>query len=81
MRPNDGLFSHLWRSSKLRVCADGAANRLHDALDDEARGGHLPDLIAGDLDSLRDDVAQFYAARGVPIARQPEQDRHDFEKA
>ena len=74
------LFSHLWRSSKLRVCADGAANRLHDALDDEARGGHLPDLIAGDLDSLRDDVAQFYAARGVPIARQPEQDRHDFEK-
>ena len=59
VRPNDGLFSHLWRSSKLRVCADGAANRLHDALDDEARGGHLPDLIAGDLDSLRDDVAQF----------------------
>ena len=80
VRPNDGLFSHLWRASKLRVCADGAANRLHDALDDEARGGHLPDLIAGDLDSLRDDVAQFYAARGVPIARQPEQDRHDFEK-
>ena len=25
-------------------------------------------------------MAQFYAARGVPIARQPEQDRHDFEK-
>jgi len=77
-----GLFSHLWRASQLRVCADGAANRLHDAFlaDDEARGAHLPDLIAGDLDSLRDDVAQFYAARGVPIARQPEQDRHDFEK-
>ena len=49
-------------------------------VDDEARGGHLPDLIAGDLDSLRDDVARFYETRGVSIVHEPEQDSHDFEK-
>jgi len=73
-------FSHLWRQSSLRVCADGAANRLYDNLDEEARAQMLPDLITGDLDSLRGDVATFYSDRGVPIEGDTEQDSHDFEK-
>ena len=42
-------------------------------------GGDVPDLITGDLDSLRGDVA-FYTDRGVPIESVPDQDSHDFEK-
>ena len=73
-------FSHLWRQSSLRLCADGAANRLHDSLGDAARAEMLPDLITGDLDSLRGDVATFYTDHGVPIESVPDQDSHDFEK-
>ena len=41
----------------------------------------LPDLIAGDLDSLRDDVAAYYSCRDVPIEGEAvDQDSHDFEK-
>ena len=73
-------FTHLWRQSSVRVCADGAANRLHDSLIDPARSEMLPDLITGDLDSLRPDVASFYEKRGVHIEGENEQDSHDFEK-
>ena len=51
------IFTHLWREAGVRLCADGAANRLHDSLADADRGRLLPDLIKGDLDSIRDDVA------------------------
>jgi len=73
-------FSHLWRQSSLRLCADGAANRLHDSMSEGTRGTLLPDLITGDLDSLRGDVATFYAGHGVPIEGVTDQDSHDFEK-
>ena len=73
-------FTHLWRQSSLRLCADGAANRLYDNLDDAARMRMLPDLITGDLDSLRGDVASFYSEHGVSIEGNPSQDTHDFEK-
>jgi len=73
-------FEHLWRQSSLRVCADGAANRLYDSLAEPRRSQMLPDLITGDLDSLRGDVATFYSARGVPIEGETEQETHDFEK-
>jgi len=73
-------FEHLWRQASRRLCADGAANRLHDSLEKQLRGEFLPDLIAGDLDSLRADVADFYKANGVPIEGEVDQDTHDFEK-
>lgn len=73
-------FAHLWDHSSLRVCADGAANRLHDSLGEPERSRRLPDSIAGDLDSLRPDVAAYYAERGVAIEGEDEQSTHDFEK-
>jgi len=73
-------LSHLWSNAAVRLCADGAANRLHDALDERSRNTMLPDLIRGDLDSLRDDVAEFYQRSGVVIEHEPDQDTHDFEK-
>ena len=88
------LFSHLWDEASVRVCADGAANRLHDALSverraalraacippAERRSNQLPDVITGDLDSIRPEVLEFYEQIGVPVVREPEQDSHDFEK-
>ena len=88
------LFSHLWEEASVRVCADGAANRLHDALSverraalraacippAERRSNQLPDVITGDLDSIRPEVLEFYEQIGVPVVREPEQDSHDFEK-
>ena len=73
-------FQHAWDQSAVRICADGAANRLYDSLTDADRQIMLPNVITGDLDSLRDDVAQFYEERGVLILREAEQDTHDFEK-
>ena len=88
------LFGHLWDEASVRVCADGAANRLHDALSAERRAAlraarippaergsnQLPDVITGDLDSIRPEVLAFYEELGVPVVREPEQDSHDFEK-
>ena len=41
------------------ACADGGANRLHD----DTNGHFFPNLIIGDLDSLRDDVQKHYETR------------------
>jgi len=73
-------FAHLWSSSSVRLCADGAANRLHDSLCESERSKMLPDMIGGDMDSLRSDVAEYYRSRGVAIEGESGQDTHDFEK-
>ncbi|KAL1523198.1 hypothetical protein AB1Y20_018151 [Prymnesium parvum] len=73
-------FDCLWDRASLRVCADGAANRLYDSLTESTRRTMLPDVISGDLDSIRGDVANFYSAEGVPLAKESEQETNDFEK-
>lgn len=40
----------------------------------------LPDVIHGDLDSLRDDVRDYYAAHGVEVSRDGDQYSTDFGK-
>ncbi|KAF7312319.1 TPK-B1-binding domain-containing protein [Mycena indigotica] len=73
------LFLRVWNSSQWRCCADGGANRLFDILGEE-RVFYLPQLIKGDLDSLRPDVRKFYASKGVPIVGDPDQDSTDLMK-
>ncbi|THH26303.1 hypothetical protein EUX98_g7884 [Antrodiella citrinella] len=79
-----GLFQRLWVSSDWRCCADGGANRLHDAClkrdGKDVRENYLPDFIKGDLDSLREDVKQYYASKGVPIIYDKDQDSTDLMK-
>jgi len=41
----------------------------------------LPELIHGDLDSLRPDVKFYYASRGVSVTQDPDQYSTDFAKA
>lgn len=63
-------FERLWQGATVRVCADGAANRLLDTLG-EARLSTLalPTAVVGDLDSIRPDVRAFFEARVRRCAR------------
>ncbi|TFK27212.1 thiamine pyrophosphokinase Thi80 [Coprinopsis marcescibilis] len=75
------LIQRVWQSSRWRACADGGANRLYDTLqNDENRVKYLPDLIKGDLDSLRLDVREFYTKNGVPVVKDEDQDSTDLMK-
>ncbi|KAI0925984.1 hypothetical protein AcV5_008566 [Taiwanofungus camphoratus] len=82
------LVHRLWDACIWRCCADGGANRLYDTLksrlqseqDRDLRSLYIPDLIKGDLDSLRDDVREFYAALNVPITRDSDQYATDLMK-
>lgn len=79
----------LYRHACFRLCADGGANRLHDLLIEtcgredvrDCLAQCLPDLIHGDLDSLRDDVRRNYESLKVEISHDPDQYSTDFGKA
>lgn len=81
--PDAALLNYLWsRCAAFRVVADGAANRL---LDECIRGRgmtHLvPHALAGDGDSVRPDVAAYFAAEhGLKFLLDADQDTHDMVK-
>ncbi|KAI5120207.1 hypothetical protein M0805_006313 [Coniferiporia weirii] len=77
------LLVRVWNACQWRACADGGANRLFDVLQGctEPRAAEfLPDLIKGDLDSLRPDVSEYYARLGVPIVKDGDQYSTDLMK-
>jgi hypothetical protein len=72
------LLRRLWHATDWHCCADGGANRLHDVLNCDAIDStttanasaapdrvddYLPDLLKGDLDSVREDVRRYYETR------------------
>ncbi|RDX57588.1 thiamine pyrophosphokinase [Lentinus brumalis] len=78
------LLHRVWQSSTWHACADGGANRLHDVLRDhdgkDLRHLYTPDLIKGDLDSLRNDVGTYYSSHGVRIVHDEDQYSTDLMK-
>ncbi|KAG7099794.1 hypothetical protein E1B28_001606 [Marasmius oreades] len=87
------LLDRVWRSTHWHCCADGGANRLYDvtACKSRSNGWHelssaetraklIPDLIKGDLDSLRCDIQHYYASQGVPVIKDSDQDSTDLMK-
>lgn len=60
-------------SSLPFIAADGAANALHEM-------GIIPDILAGDLDSVHPSVLEAVHQHGMVIA-DTDQDINDFEKA
>ena len=76
--PPSLLFERLWQSSTFHICADGGANRLYDAT--HGKDNYLPNVIRGDLDSLRDPVREYYASKDVLIEKDPCQDTNDLDK-
>lgn len=75
-------FELVWKQSRLRICADGGANRLLAYLKlNGCERKFLPDVIIGDLDSLLDDTMQFYRSAGVMIKLQSSQYYTDLGKS
>lgn len=75
------LFWNLWSSAQLTVCADGGANRLYDrCVTLNVQHQVVPHFIKGDLDSLRPDVREFFAARGTTVLRDEDQNSNDMDK-
>ncbi|RKP01808.1 hypothetical protein CXG81DRAFT_11508 [Caulochytrium protostelioides] len=71
------VAAFLWPQTRVRVCADGAANALRRL----RRPAWRPDAIVGDLDSITADVRAWYAdALGVPLVHVADQDRTDLQK-
>ncbi|KAI0701204.1 thiamine pyrophosphokinase Thi80 [Cytidiella melzeri] len=83
------LLHRLWQRSSWRCCADGGANRLLDSVRTQSieqskstslEIAYLPDLIKGDLDSLRLDVKDIYLSQGVAIVQDHDQYSTDLMK-
>jgi thiamine pyrophosphokinase len=86
---NAPLVSHqvlvnILSQSPLRICADGGSNVMYDTISSGSCPEcerMLPHIVIGDLDSIRDDVREFFSSRGVEIMKVWDQDRTDLEKA
>jgi len=82
---NRALMELLWERCSHHLCADGGANRLYDSFGDgdkeeAARRRYVPEMIVGDLDSLRNDVRHFYERAGSKLILIQDQDWNDLEK-
>ncbi|KAK1669473.1 hypothetical protein QYE76_057632 [Lolium multiflorum] len=79
----------VWTRARLRVCADGGANRVFDGMPDllpgqdpdEIRERYKPDAIKGDMDSIRPEVKEYYSNLGAKIIDEShDQDTTDLHK-
>ncbi|CAO1947147.1 unnamed protein product [Urochloa humidicola] len=79
----------LWARARLRVCADGGANRVFDGMPEllpgedpaDVRARYKPDLIKGDMDSIRPEVKEYYSNLGANIVDEShDQDTTDLHK-
>ncbi|KAI9181818.1 hypothetical protein LWI28_018950 [Acer negundo] len=79
----------LWNHAQVRLCADGGANRVFDELPElfphedafEVRKRYKPDLIKGDMDSVRAEVLDFYSSLGTKVVDEShDQDTTDLHK-
>eukprot|EP01026_Neomeris_dumetosa_P047088 TRINITY_DN4032_c0_g1_i1.p1 TRINITY_DN4032_c0_g1~~TRINITY_DN4032_c0_g1_i1.p1 ORF type:complete len:331 (-),score=26.49 TRINITY_DN4032_c0_g1_i1:502-1494(-) len=83
----------IWHNAMFRLCADGGANRIYEQLphlvqyeEEEDNPGlirsrYRPDMIKGDLDSIHQNVRDFYEGLGVEVIdRSFDQSTTDLEK-
>lgn len=79
-------LQQLMQRASFCVFADGGSNRVHDACMHHDPSGKLaksllPSAIAGDWDSIRPEVAEFYADLGVRLEKDDGQDDNDLWKS
>lgn len=78
---NENYLIKLWSKSMVKLCADGASNRLYEwCYKNNCLNSYIPDYICGDLDSIRNEVKDFYKSNGSKIIRLYNQDFTDFTK-
>jgi thiamine pyrophosphokinase len=53
------ITRRLWNNFDFKICCDGGANRLFDGFIDD-KELFIPDMVIGDLDSIRVDVKDYY---------------------
>lgn len=77
------------RAAHLHLCADGGANRVYDEMPllfpredpSDVRSRYKPEVIKGDMDSVREDVLGFYANLGTEVVDESQdQDTTDLHK-
>lgn len=56
----NNVIKCLWSHCEHKLCADGGANRLYACLSETERSNFIPDHVVGDLDSLEDNVSEYY---------------------
>ncbi|KAL2038004.1 hypothetical protein N7G274_009224 [Stereocaulon virgatum] len=78
---NKPLFCQCYDEAII-VAADGGANRVYDLFQQEKTEipKYIPNVICGDLDSIRPEVQEYYEAKGVEIIKDPDQDSTDMTK-
>ncbi|CAL4900336.1 unnamed protein product [Urochloa decumbens] len=89
-QPLPRFAPRLWSRAAVRVCADGGANRVFDGMPellhggqdpDEVRARYKPDVIKGDMDSVRPEVKGYYSNLGTKIVDEShDQDTTDLHK-
>jgi thiamine pyrophosphokinase len=87
-KENESKLIRLWKSSKVKFCVDGGANRLYEWCisrknfnnNNEECDLYVPDYVCGDLDSIEDHVMQYYESKGAKLVRLNNQDLTDFTK-
>ncbi|EFJ30665.1 hypothetical protein SELMODRAFT_89499 [Selaginella moellendorffii] len=81
----------LWELARVRVCADGGANRVYREMPSPAERlclldqitffRFVPDHIVGDLDSIEPSIREIYASKGSEILdMSSDQDSTDLHK-
>nr|CAB3479340.1 unnamed protein product [Digitaria exilis] len=79
----------LLEAASLRVCADGGANRVFDGMPEllpgedpaDIRSRYKPDVIKGDMDSIRPEVKEYYSNLGTDLVDEShDQDTTDLHK-
>jgi hypothetical protein len=75
------LLELIWPTAAVRICADGAINRLYNTFEtDEERRRYIPEYVRGDFDSLEAGIREYYVGKGTKIVYDSNQDTTDLEK-
>ncbi|KAL0485897.1 thiamine pyrophosphokinase [Acrasis kona] len=69
-------FKRVFDGANYIVCADGGANRLY-----QLSNKLIPNAVCGDLDSIQENIMDYYKQNGSEIVKYHDQDSNDLEKS
>lgn len=82
---NEHIFEKIWKQSDIRICCDGAIQRLYKytkfKMSSDRSPEFIPDYLVGDFDSLDLDIKDFYLKHGTVVIKQETQMSSDLQKS